>query len=784
MKKNVFLAILVGMMAHTGWSQIIEPVKSLVPQKRPVPDSIPLLVGNPLIIRDSPIFVDQKSPVAHSNITAKELSRLNTAQDIPYLLRFTPSLVSTSDAGTGVGYTGLWIRGSDPSRINVTINNIPLNDAESQQVFWVNLPDLASSVHDIQIQRGAGPSTAGPGAFGGSIHINTIDQNLNLPSKISYAMQWGSFNSLRKTIQAERIGLGKGVFLNARLSQVNSDGYIDRASALMNGYHFDLQKNTLHWKFLLTAFGGNERTYQSWYGTPHERLYGNTTDQLNFAWRNGLSEAETANLIQSGRTYNYYTHPNQVDQYQQHHQQFHALYHNTKLKWHTTLFHTRGAGYFEEQRLGTSLVNYNLPGFIPNAQDGILIEEADVIRRRWLDNNLFGLSSRLSLTLNEANNIHFGLYTMQYIGQHFGEVIEITPVPEYDFSAPYYNGNSQKSDQTLYAQYFFQKSAFNAFADLQLRRVNYNTTGVNNDLQQYDVQDELIFFNPKVGGSYRINRRNQISAMVAWIGKEPNRNDYIDNATLPKAEYMLDNELSWTWRRLDVNNQLDFDHKGIHPNGNKPQLRLSQFSVNLFWMQYKDQLVLTGALNDVGAPLRTNIASSFRRGIELEGIKDVSLFNRNLRLYGNLTLSDHRILAYDEILYDYTNGFDVVSIHHHNTPIAFAPRSISSIVLQYNLGKNWQMSWQWKYVGQQFMDNTGNEDRSLPAYHVQDLILQHTKTLARSEIQTTLTINNLLSTQYVSNGYTYGYIVGQRIDERFYYPQAGRMVWLGLKVSI
>jgi iron complex outermembrane receptor protein len=784
MKRNVFLAILVGMMTHTGWSQVIEPVKSLVPQKRPVPDSIPILVGNPLIIRDSPIFVDQKSPVAHSNITAKELSRLNTAQDIPYLLRFTPSLVSTSDAGTGVGYTGLWIRGSDPSRINVTVNNIPLNDAESQQVFWVNLPDLASSVHDIQIQRGAGPSTAGPGAFGGSIHINTIDQNLNLPQKISYAMQWGSFNSLRKTIQAERIGLGKGVFLNARLSQVNSDGYIDRASALMNGYQFDLQKNTLHWKFLLTAFGGNERTYQSWYGTPHERLYGNTTDQLNFAWRNGLSEAETSNLIQSGRTYNYYTHPNQVDQYQQHYQQFHALYHNTKLKCHTTLFHTRGAGYFEEQKLGTALTNYNLPGFIPNGQDGILIEEADVIRRRWLDNNLFGLSSRLSLTLNEANNIHFGLYSMQYIGQHFGEVIEINPVPEYDFSAPYYNGNSQKSDQTLYAQYFFQKSAFNAFADLQLRRVNYNTTGVNNDLRQYDVKDELIFFNPKVGGSYRINRRNQISAMVAWIGKEPNRNDYIDNATLPKAEYMLDNELSWTWRRLDVNNQLDFDHKGIHPNGNKPQLRLSQFSVNLFWMQYKDQLVLTGALNDVGAPLRTNIASSFRRGIELEGFKDVTLFNRNLRLYGNLTLSDHRILAYDETLYDYTNGFDVVSIHHHNTPIAFAPRSISSIVLQYNLVENWQMSWQWKYVGQQFMDNTGNLDRSLPAYQVQDLILQHTKTLAHSEIQTTLTVNNLLSTQYVSNGYTYGYIVGQRIDERFYYPQAGRMIWFGLKVSI
>jgi iron complex outermembrane receptor protein len=756
----------------------------LVPQKRPVPDSIPLLVGNTLIIRDSPLFVDQKSPVAHSNITAKELSRLNTAQDVPYLLRFTPSLVSTSDAGTGVGYTGLWIRGSDPSRINVTINNIPLNDAESQQVFWVNLPDLASSTNDIQIQRGAGPSTAGPGAFGGSIHINTIDQNLNLPSKISYAMQWGSFNSLRKTIQLDRIKLGKGIFLNARISQVNSDGYIDRASALMNGYQFDLQKNTLHWKFLLTAFGGNERTYQSWYGTPHERLYGNSTDQLDFAWRNGLSEAETDNLIQSGRTYNYYTHPNQVDQYQQHHQQFHALYHNTKLKWHTTIFHTRGAGYFEEQKLGTALTNYNLPGFIPNVQDGILVDYADIIRRRWLNNNLMGLSSRLSCTINEFNNIHAGIYSMQYLGHHFGEVIKMTPTPDYDFSNPYYQGNAQKSDQTFYTQYFHQRSEWNGFIDLQLRRVNYNTTGISNDLLGYNIHDDLIFFNPKAGASFRINRKNQISGLIAWIGKEPNRNDYIDNAQMPKPEYMLDNELSWTWRRLDVNNQLDFDHKGINPNGNKPQLRLSQFSVNLFWMQYKDQLVLTGALNDVGAPLRTNIASSFRRGIEMEVTKDMTVFNKNLRFYANATISEHQIKAFNEIIFDYTNGFDMLLIEHKNSPISFSPQAIASTVLQYNLIRNVQVQWQWKYVGLQHLDNTGNKDRTIPSYQVQDLTLMYTKANPNHEVQLSLTLNNLLNRLYVTNGYTYGYIVGERIDERFYYPQAGRMIWAGIKVAL
>ncbi len=804
MKKILILVVCSVTTGFLGYSQKIEPTKpqrvakDSIPKQPIIPssglytahpqvgtDSIPLQqITNPLIIRDSPVFVDQKSPVAHTNLTSKDLAKLNTAQDIPYLLRFTPSLVSTSDAGTGVGYTGLWIRGSDPSRINVTINNIPLNDAESQQVFWVNLPDLASSTSEIQIQRGAGPSTAGPGAFGGSIHINTIDQNLNLPHRISYGMQWGSFNSLRKTLQFDRIALPKGIFLNARLSQINSDGYIDRASAKMNGYQFDLQKNTQQWKFLLTAFGGNERTYQSWYGTPHERLYGNTTDMMNFAARNGLTEAETTNLLESGRTYNYYTHPNQVDQYQQHHQQFHVLYHNAKLKWHTNIFHTRGAGYFEEKKNGTALANYNLPGFINTGQDGTLVDYADIVRRRWLDNNLLGASSRLSLFLNEFNTLHIGTYMMQYIGKHFGEVIDIQPMPNYDFSSPYYQGNSQKSDQMGYVQYTHQRDKWNGFADLQLRRVNYNTTGINNDLVSYNVNDELIFFNPKLGGSYRINRKHQISALVAWIGKEPNRNDYIDNDYKPKAECMLDNELSWTWRRLDVNSQLDFDQKGIQPNSNKPQLKLTQFNVNLFRMQYKDQLVLTGAVNDVGAPLRTNIASSFRRGIEIEATKDVTLFNRNLRIYANLTLSDHRIKAFDEIIYDYTNGFDVINIAHQNTPISFSPNSISSIVLQYNIVNHLEILWQWKYVGQQHLDNTGDMNRTLSAYQVQDLTLQYTKSKGRHEVQTTLTLNNLLNTSYVSNGYTYAYIVGQRIDERFYYPQAGRMVWVGVKISL
>ena len=293
-------------------------------------DSLPPVIGEfvsiPLTIEDSPLMVKQNSPVAHSTLNSKDIQKLNNGQDLTYILRFTPSLVTTSDAGTGIGYTGLWIRGSDPSRINVTINHIPLNDAESQQVFWVNLPDLASSSQSIQIQRGAGPSTAGPGAFGGSIHINTLDQNLNEPRKISYQTSIGSFNTFRRTLQLDRIALPQQWSLSARLSEISSDGYIDRASARLKGYQGTLQKNGKtsgwQWKAMLTAFGGNERTYQAWNGSPYEAIYGNgSTDLLAYIQRNGLSDAEAQNLLTSGRTFNYYTYPNQVDQYQQHHQQ-------------------------------------------------------------------------------------------------------------------------------------------------------------------------------------------------------------------------------------------------------------------------------------------------------------------------------------------------------------------------------------------------------------------------------------------------------------------------------
>jgi iron complex outermembrane receptor protein len=431
-------------------------------------DSLPPVIGEfvsiPLTIEDSPLMVKQNSPVAHSTFNSKDIQKLNNGQDLTYILRFTPSLVTTSDAGTGIGYTGLWIRGSDPSRINVTINHIPLNDAESQQVFWVNLPDLASSSQSIQIQRGAGPSTAGPGAFGGSIHINTLDQNLNEPRKISYQTAIGSFNTFRRTLQLDRIALPQQWSLSARLSEISSDGYIDRASAQLKGYQGTLQKNGKtsgwQWKAMLTAFGGNERTYQAWNGSPYEAIYGNgSTDLLAYIQRNGLSDAEAQNLLTSGRTFNYYTYPNQVDQYQQHHQQAHLQITRNNWLWQSAVFHTRGAGYFEEQKLGTSLSQYGIDSlaFLSNGQTQFF-QTADVVRRRWLDNQLTGFNTYFQYRFNPQHKIIAGITYQQYQGIHSGEIIDIVPLPINDFSAPYYQGDAHKGDVNTFGQYHWSSN--------------------------------------------------------------------------------------------------------------------------------------------------------------------------------------------------------------------------------------------------------------------------------------------------------------------------------------
>lgn len=697
---------------------------------------------------------DAKTPMTFTNISAEQIKTINYGQDMPYILRDVPSLVMTSDGGTGIGYTGLWLRGSDASRINVTINDIPLNDPESQQVFWVNLPDFASSADDIQVQRGVGTSTNGVASFGGTIKIGT--NKIQTQPYLRLNNGFGSFNTLRNTV-AFGTGLRSDKYLlEGRLSRIASDGYIDRANARLASYYLAgtiLGKRTT---IKLTTFGGQERTYQSWYGTPASRLSGNRDSMLVFAANNGLSDAQLNNLLNAGRTYNFYTYPNQVDDYRQTHYQLHASHFiNNRWTLNGALHYTKGLGFFEEFREQEEFERYGLVA--PNDS----IATTDIIRRRWLDNHFYGgtfsinyKKGALESTLGGAAN--------QYIGNHYGELIWMQFAGDVPKDFNYYRGESTKNDGNIYfrSNLSFSKR-FNAYLDLQGRLVQYRTKGVDNDLRAYDVDDELFFFNPKVGLTFNRNNKEQAYASVAIGNKEPNRNDYVDAlaGVTPRPEQMTDIEA------------------GYRISSDKFTL-----NANLYYMIYKDQLVLTGELNDVGAPLRVNVDNSFRRGIELEAAYAP---NAKLTFSANATFSQNKIKNFTEILYDYTVDFQEVRIEHSNTDIAFSPAVIAGGRAQYKFYKDFSVALMPRYVGKQYLDNTQNDFISLDAYLVTDAALRWDRTTKKNNrVIVQMMVNNALNTLYSSNGYTFSYIFEQRITERFYYPQAERFFLFSFQLEL
>jgi len=697
---------------------------------------------------------EDRTPMTFNNLSKEQIEKLNLGQDIPYLLRSVPSLVFTSDGGTGIGYTGLWLRGSDPSRINVTINDIPLNDPESQQVFWVNLPDFASTTDDIQVQRGVGTSTNGTASFGGSIRLGT--NKINFSPYVRLSNTFGSFNTLKNTVAFGTGKIREHFVVEGRLSRIASDGYIDRANARLGSYFLSgsYVKNKTSLK--ATVFSGQERTYQSWYGTPQSRLINNRDSMLTYAANNGLTEAETQNLLTSGRTYNYYTYANQVDDYKQSQYQLH-LAHNFNARWvlNVAAHYTKGAGFFEEFKASEDFERYGLTP--PNDS----ITSTDIVRRRWLRNDFYGTT--FSITHRKGRNeFTLGGAANQYVGEHFGELTWM----QYAFDAikdnRYYEGNSTKNDGNIYF-----RSAINVteklhtFIDIQGRLVDYRTKGIDNDLRAYYVDDQLFFFNPKVGISYLINNRHSTYASAAIGNKEPNRNDYVDalEGTTPKSESMLDIEAGYKFTG-------------------------SKFGVkaNIYYMNYKNQLVLTGELNDVGAPLRTNVDKSFRRGVEIEVNAQI---HKRLYTEANVTLSQNKIQNFTETLYDYTVDFAIVNNNYTNTDISFSPSVIAGGRIEYNFWKSFYFNWMPRYVGKQYLDNTQSEYLSLDAYFVNDVSVQWKHTFKNnSSVTVQCMVNNALDAMYSSNGYTYSYIVGSRITEKLLYPQAGRFYLTSIQFEI
>lgn len=697
-----------------------------------------------------------QDPTTNQTITKEELEKVNLGQDLPILLQTATSVVSNSDAGAGVGYTGLSIRGSDATRINVTMNGVPVNDAESHGVFWVNMPDFASSVSSVQIQRGVGTSTNGSAAFGASLNIQT-----NTLEKEPYAEthnSFGSFNTRKNNVLVGTGLMNEKWALDARLSRISSDGFIDRGSSDLKSFFVSAgyygKKSLLKFNVL----SGTEKTYQAWNGIPESRLNGNRQDMLDYISRNYLSSADSANLVNSGsRTYNQFTYKNQTDNYMQTHYQLFYSY-DLGRKWglNTALHYTKGAGYYEEFKPGENNSKYNLPNYIFGTDT---LTTTDLIRRRWLDNDFYGATYSLT---HEGDKLSFtfGGAANQYKGTHFGEVIwaQISALPDNTYR--YYDNAATKTDITNYVKLgYLLSSGWRLYGDLQTQNIQYQFEGYDRNLNPTDQSVNLFFFNPKAGISYQPHKNQLFYLSYGKSQREPVRDDFVNSSpqSRPKPEWMHNGELGW------------------RQSGKRWTL-----SANYYLMYYTDQLVLTGQINDVGAYIRSNVGKSYRQGVELEAAYKVL---PEVQLSGNVTLSRNRISAFNYYLDDYSTGEQKLTVYK-DTPIAFSPDLIASGEIRYLPIKNLEAALISKWVGRQYLDNTGNKNKSLDPYQFLNFRASYRIYVPFvKEISVQVLVNNVLNARYEANGYTWGYVYdGQVTAENFYFPQAGRNFLVGVNV--
>jgi len=681
----------------------------------------------------------ESTPTTFSTVDKSEIAKRNLGQDIPILLNFTPSVVSFSDAGAGVGYTGLRIRGSDQTRINATVNGIPLNDAESHGVFWVNMPDFASSVDNIQIQRGVGTSTNGAATFGASLNFQTDTRQDEAYAQVDNG--FGSFNTWRHTVKAGTGLLNDRFAVDARLSKITSDGYVDRASSDLTSWFVSGGYYGENHVVKLNAFSGKEQTYQSWYGLPESKL-------------------------ENDRTSNYYTYENETDNYQQDHYQ---LIYTGKIgsNWKTNLamHYTYGRGYYEQFRENDEFANYGLP----NVEVGDeTIESTDIVRRRWLDNDFYGFVGSVNYVSTDGKwDLILGGGANRYDGDHFGEIIWARVAGSTNIRDRYYDNNAIKDDRNIYLKATYElKPGLNLFGDLQVRGINYSFAGVNDDQRIVDGQENYSFFNPKFGFSYEKSGKTWY-ASYAVANREPTRSDFTDNpiTEIPKPE------------------RLNNIEAGVRAKAGR-----FSYNANFYFMDYKNQLILTGQINDVGAYIRENVESSYRAGIELDGTFQVS---KSWTLGGNIAFSQNKIAEFTEYIDDYSRAdFRQEAITYTDTDIAFSPNTVASAIIEFKPVKNLSLNWLSKYVGQQFLDNTSNESRALDAFFTNDLRISY-KVQPRyfKSLELNLLINNVFNEMYEPNGYTFSYFVpGETsnrdlVTENFYYPQAGTNFLLGLSLK-
>ncbi len=674
-------------------------------------------------------------PVPKTNLSKKDIAKNNLGRDLPFLLNETPSVIVHSDAGNAVGYTGLRIRGSDASRINVTLNGIPYNDAESQGTFFVDLPDIASSANNIQVQRGVGTSSVGTGSFGGAINISTNEIEKN--RSIQYNTSVGSYNTFKNTLMLHSGLFGKHFTADARLSAISSDGYVDRASSNLRSYFASIAYTTTENSLRLNIFSGKEKTYQSWYGINDENL--TTNRRYNSA---GTEKSDTP-------------YANETDNYTQTHYQ---LFYNQKInqhwKFNTGLFLTKGIGYYEQYKANSSLSSYGLPDY---SLDSNLITETNLVRRLWLDNAYYGGIYSLHYNRNNTNVILGGSLS-RYDGKHFGEIVRADVQAAVPLNFRWYDVTARKTDWSSYLKAtHILSSTWSLFGDLQLRKVNYVINGFRNNptLQQNNT---YTFFNPKGGVTY-YKRNNKIYFSFGRTSKEPNRDDFEAGITqAPLPETVNDFEL------------------GIENNGSN-----KRWAANLYYMNYTNQLVLTGRINDVGAYTRTNIPNSYRMGLELQGSNK---FNKFFTAAGNISFSRNRVKSFTEYIDDYDNGNQQTKFYP-KANLSFSPSVVSSFTLKFQPVEMAVVELVSKYVSRQYLDNTSDKSRSLQPYMVQDLRLAYTIDNKRGAVDVYFHVNNILSEKYEANGYTFSYYFANKLEtENYYFPMAPVNFMIGVNLRI
>ena len=661
----------------------------------------------------------EKNPFAKTTLTKDFIQKNNTGRDLPFILDQTPSVVVNSDAGNGIGYTGIRIRGTDATRINVTLNGIPYNDAESQGTFFVDLPDIASSANSIQIQRGVGTSSTGAGSFGGSINLSTNEVNKEKSFELNNTV--GSYGSFKNTLIYNSGIFGKHFTADARVSNIRTDGYIDRAAVSLQSFFVSTayvsDKNTLR----LNVFSGREKTYQAWDGVPQYQLDTNRT-------------YNSAGTEKPGTPYD-----NQTDNYTQtHYQLFYNHTFNPYWKANIAVFLTRGKGYYEQYKAGEDLTDYGLPAYTTGTT-------TDLVRRLWLDNYFYGNIFSVQYNKSKTQVIIGGGYN-RYDGDHYGEIVHALSQPLVPAKYRWYDNNAKKNDFSAYTKWTQSLSQhFETFVDLQVRHVNYKIAGFRNN-PAVTTDKDWTFFNPKAGITFTMNKFKAY-ASYGRAAKEPNRDDFEAAPSQQPTPEILN----------DIETGVEYKSEKYF------------FGANFYHMFYKDQLILTGKINDVGAYTRTNIPDSYRTGIELQaGVK----LNSILSLSGNITLSKNKVKNFTEYIDDYDNGGQAVN-QYKSTDIAFSPKMISSISANIIPVQHALLTLTGKYVSSQFLDNTSDETRMLRAYYSQDARASYSiagKTIRQTEIFAQ--VNNVFSRKYEPSGYTFSYIAGGLTTENYYFPMA------------